>query len=62
MNREQELIDRIRQLEEINSVLQDKLDMIYSIVAPDDADIEESVDDEAPHNLVQIDIKPKRPS
>jgi len=59
MSREQELIDRIRQLEEINSILQDKLDMIYSIVAPDDADLEESIDEEAPQNLVQIDIKPR---
>ena len=59
MSREQELIDRIRQLEEINSILQDKLDMIYSIVAPDDADLEESIDEEAPQKLVQIDIKPR---
>ena len=61
MSREQDLIERIRQLEEMNSVLQDKLDMIYSIVAPDDSDMEESVDEEAPQNLVQIDTKPKRP-
>jgi hypothetical protein len=33
--REQELMDRIRQLEEQNSALQDKLDMIYAILEPD---------------------------
>ncbi len=35
MPTEQELLDRIRQLEEQNNELQDKLDMIYSILAPD---------------------------
>jgi hypothetical protein len=35
-NREQDLLERIRQLEELNSVLQDKLDLIYEIVAPED--------------------------
>ena len=35
MPSEKELLDRIRQLEEQNSELQDKLDMIYSILAPD---------------------------
>jgi hypothetical protein len=35
MPTEKELLDRIRQLEEQNSVLQDKLDMIYAILAPD---------------------------
>jgi hypothetical protein len=34
--REKELLERIRQLEELNSALQDKLDMIYEIVAPED--------------------------
>ena len=37
---EKELLDRIRQLEEQNSALQDKLDMIYSILAPDYEDEE----------------------
>ena len=32
---EKELLERIRQLEEQNNELQDKLDMIYSILAPD---------------------------
>jgi hypothetical protein len=36
-DREKELLERIRQLEELNSALQDKLDLIYEIVAPDDA-------------------------
>ena len=35
MATEQELLERIRQLEEQNNELQDKLDMIYSILAPD---------------------------
>jgi hypothetical protein len=69
MSREKELQERIRQLEELNSTLQDKLDMIYSILAPDyeetDAagDFEDAEDDgaESGPRLVQIDI-PKRPS
>ena len=35
MPNEQELLLRIRELEEQNSMLQDKLDAIYSILAPD---------------------------
>jgi hypothetical protein len=35
MPAEKELLERIRQLEEQNNELQDKLDMIYSILAPD---------------------------
>ena len=35
MPSEKELLDRIRQLEDQNNELQDKLDMIYSILAPD---------------------------
>ena len=35
MPTEKELLERIRQLEEQNSILQDKLDMIYAILAPD---------------------------
>ncbi|MGD1073964.1 MAG: hypothetical protein ABSB15_27960 [Bryobacteraceae bacterium] len=41
MPSEKELFDRIRQLEEQNSLLQDKLDMIYSILAPDYDEAEE---------------------
>lgn len=41
MPTEKELLDRIRQLEEQNSVLQDKLDMIYAILAPDFEEAEE---------------------
>jgi hypothetical protein len=52
MPTEKELLERIRQLEEQNSVLQDKLDMIYAIIAPDfDEGEEEDVDEP----LVQID-------
>jgi hypothetical protein len=55
----EELLERIRQLEAENSELQDKLDMIYSIVAPPDEDIEEEEADEAGENdvLVQISLK-----
>lgn len=35
MPTEKELLERIRQLEEQNNELQDKLDAIYSILAPD---------------------------
>ncbi len=35
-DREKELLERIQQLEELNSALQDKLDLIYEIVAPED--------------------------
>lgn len=35
MPSEKELLERIRQLEQQNNELQDKLDMIYSILAPD---------------------------
>jgi hypothetical protein len=35
MPTEKELLERIRHLEELNSALQDKLDMIYAILAPD---------------------------
>ncbi len=35
-DREKELLEHIRRLEELNSVLQDKLDAIYQIVAPEE--------------------------
>jgi len=55
MPTEKELLDRIRQLEEQNSVLQDKLDMIYAIIAPDfDEGEDEDVEQDAA-GLVQID-------
>jgi hypothetical protein len=55
MPTEKELLERIRQLEEQNSLLQDKLDMIYAILAPDfeDAEEEES-DDRDAARFVQI--------
>ena len=49
MPSEKELLARIRQLEEQNSELQDKLDMIYSILAPDYEEPEE------PAGFIQID-------
>ncbi len=58
MPSEKELLERIRHLEEQNSVLQDKLDMIYAILAPD---YEEDAEPDAPDNLVQIDgFSPKK--
>ncbi|MGA2713648.1 MAG: hypothetical protein ABSG41_11130 [Bryobacteraceae bacterium] len=57
MPTEKELLDRIRILEEQNSALQDKLDMIYAILAPDFEPGDEEgdeVDDEAREHLVQI--------
>lgn len=63
--REKELLERIRQLEEQNSALQDKLDMIWAILAPEYEEIDapdlEDLDDDGPTNLVQIDT-PKKPS
>lgn len=54
MPSEKELLDRIRHLEEQNSILQDKLDMIYAILAPDyEEGFEEG--EAARDNLVQID-------
>jgi hypothetical protein len=57
MATEKELLERIRQLEEQNSVLQDKLDMIYAILAPDfeEAVEEEGADEHEAARFVQID-------
>ena len=52
-DRENELLERIRQLEELNSALRDKLDLIYEIVAPDDDDYSNGAADDA-GNLVNI--------
>ena len=58
MPTENELLERIRQLEEQNSALQDKLDMIYAILAPEFEEVDQSEDalegDEGGH-FVQID-------
>jgi len=56
MPSERELLERIRELEEQNNELQDKLDMIYSILAPDyePSDSEEEAD-HAAGGLVNID-------
>lgn len=59
MPSEKELLERIRYLEEQNSILQDKLDMIYAILAPD---YEESEDAEQTAPFVQIEgfAQPKK--
>lgn len=46
MPTEKELLDRIRYLEAQNSALQDKLDMIWAILAPDFEEADEDEDDE----------------
>ena len=56
MPTEKELLERIRQLEEQNSALQDKLDMIYAILAPD---FEDEPEDGGP-SFVQIEIPDKK--
>ena len=58
MPTEKELLDRIHYLEEQNSVLQDKLDMIYAILAPDFEVGEDDGEDETGEHLVQI-TKPR---
>ena len=56
MPSEKELLERIRQLEEQNSNLQDKLDMIYAILAPDFEDAEEDQEMLEPSGgFIQID-------
>ncbi len=52
MPNEQDLLERIRHLEAENSELKDKLDLIYSIVAPEEEIADE--DDENGEGLVQI--------
>ena len=55
MATEKELLERIRQLEEQNSLLQDKLDMIYAILAPDfEEAVEEDADEHEAARFVQI--------
>jgi len=68
MPSERELLERIRQLEQLNSALQDKLDMIWSVLASDydDApgdhgDGEDGFDPDGPDDrgLVQIEGTPQ---
>jgi hypothetical protein len=60
MPSEKELLERIRRLEEQNSLLQDKLDMIYAILAPDYEE-DAGADEPSLDNLVQIDgFSPKK--
>lgn len=54
MPSEQELLERIRQLEEQNNELQDKLDMIYSILAPDYEPEDAAEDEPQAEGLVNI--------
>jgi hypothetical protein len=58
---EEELLERIRQLEEINSALQDKLDEIWAILAPV-YEPDEEAPEEGSDGLIQIDVPLKRPS
>jgi len=54
MPSEKELLERIRYLEEQNSNLQDKLDMIYAILAPDFEEAEEGGEEQESAPFVQI--------
>ena len=54
MPTEQELLERIRHLEEQNSALQDKLDMIYAILAPDFEDSGDEGETDRLEGFVQI--------
>ncbi len=54
MPTEKELVERIHQLEEQNSILQDKLDMIYAILAPDFEEAEEEGEEREATPFVQI--------
>jgi hypothetical protein len=54
MPTEKELLERIRYLEEQNSILQDKLDMIYAILAPDFEEGDEGEDQTQTTPFVQI--------
>jgi hypothetical protein len=51
MPSEKDLLERIRQLEAENSELRDKLDLIYSIVAPEE---EHGEEDDSDQGLIQI--------
>ncbi len=54
MPSEKELLERIRQLETQNEELQDKLDMIYSILAPDYEPAYEQEEEQPADGLVNI--------
>lgn len=55
MPSEKELLERIKQLEDQNSALQDKLDMIWAVIAPDyDEPLEEEADGQNGLGFVQI--------
>lgn len=61
MPTEKELLERIRELEEMNSALQDKLDEIWSILAPVYEPDEDALGQQA-EDLIQIDVPRKKPS
>ena len=62
-SREKELLDRIRQLEEQNSALQDKLDMIWAVLAPDYEEVADEDEEDVGPRLVQLDAPGgKKPS
>lgn len=54
MPTEKELLERIRYLEAQNSALQDKLDMIYAILAPDFEDSGDEGEADRLEGFVQI--------
>ncbi len=60
MPSEKELLDRIRYLEEQNSILQDKLDMIYAILAPEYEEADEAEDEAAPYIQIEGFTPPKK--
>jgi hypothetical protein len=63
MPTEKELLARIEELEELNSLLQDKLDAIWSILAPeeDDPEQEPEPDEGFAQGFVQIEVPKKKP-
>lgn len=54
MSTEAEYLERIRQLEAENNNLRDKLDLIYSIVAHEDAETDPAGGSAVEEDLVQI--------
>jgi hypothetical protein len=63
MPTEKELLERIRYLEEQNSALQDKLDMIYAILAPDFEEPGEADETDRLDGFIQIEgLRPGKKS
>jgi hypothetical protein len=57
---EKELLERIRELEEQNSALQDKLDEIWAVLAPVYEPDDEEEQDDGSDGLIHIDVPFKR--